>query len=161
MKIPVYIQGEEILLTDKEFLFANYYLGEARFNATEAAKLAGYSENTARQIGYENLTKPYIQDYINKKTSVIFEKLGITQEMIIQEMAKIAFVNLGDCLHSNWELKELNSITPETIAAIKTIKVDESGFQIVLQDKLSALSKLYDLLNTFDIKKPADFEKEI
>lgn len=44
MKVPVLIEGEEFLFTDKEFQFANYYLGEARFNAKEAAKLAGYNE---------------------------------------------------------------------------------------------------------------------
>jgi hypothetical protein len=47
MKIPVFINGEEVLFTDKEFQFAKYYLGEARFNATGAA---GYKENVARQL---------------------------------------------------------------------------------------------------------------
>lgn len=33
-------------------------------NATRAAIRAGYSEKSAHVIGYENLSKPYIADYI-------------------------------------------------------------------------------------------------
>ena len=38
-------------------------------NATEAAKKAGYSEKTAREIGRQNLTKLDIQKYIKELTS--------------------------------------------------------------------------------------------
>jgi len=37
------------------------------WNAADAARKAGYSENTSRQMGYENLTKPYIREYIDKR----------------------------------------------------------------------------------------------
>lgn len=37
-------------------------------NATEAAKKAGYSEKTAREIGRQNLTKLDIQKYIQELT---------------------------------------------------------------------------------------------
>jgi len=47
MKVPFCIEGQKFLFTDKKFHFANYYLGEARYNATEAA---GYKENVARQL---------------------------------------------------------------------------------------------------------------
>lgn len=46
-------------MTTKELSFVENYL--CTFNAADAAKAAGYSERSARQIGYENLTKPYIQ----------------------------------------------------------------------------------------------------
>ena len=85
-------------MTRKEALFAEHYL--CTFNATEAARKAGYSEYTARQQGHENLKKPYIQDYINQKTSAIFDKLGITQEKVIQELAKVAFGDLVYCFQS-------------------------------------------------------------
>ncbi len=41
-------ETEEIKLTSKQKLFADFYLSDARFNATEAAKMAKYSEKTAR-----------------------------------------------------------------------------------------------------------------
>ena len=43
-------------LTDKQQRFVDAYDG----NATQAAIAAGYSEKTARSMGRENLTKPYI-----------------------------------------------------------------------------------------------------
>lgn len=42
-------------LTEKQERFIDYYIETG--NATEAAKKAGYSEKTAKQIGSENLTK--------------------------------------------------------------------------------------------------------
>ncbi len=49
-------------LNERQKAFADYYIETG--NATEAAKRAGYSENTARQIGTENLSKPSISAYI-------------------------------------------------------------------------------------------------
>ena len=51
---------EEIIdseLTDKQRLFCIYYMQS--FNATQSAIKAGYSRETAKEIGYENLTKPH------------------------------------------------------------------------------------------------------
>lgn len=52
-------------LTPKQKAFADYYLETG--NATESAKLAGYSENSAKQIGTENLSKPSISQYIAER----------------------------------------------------------------------------------------------
>ena len=52
-------------LTPKQQAFADYYIECG--NATEAAKMAGYSEDTARQIGAENLSKPSISEYIAER----------------------------------------------------------------------------------------------
>lgn len=49
-------------LTPKQKLFAELYV--THLNAAKAARLAGYSEKTANQIGYENLTKPDIVAYV-------------------------------------------------------------------------------------------------
>lgn len=49
-------------LNEKQKAFCDHYI--KTLNATEAAILAGYSKKTARSIGAENLTKPYIKDYI-------------------------------------------------------------------------------------------------
>ncbi len=42
-------------------------------SGAEAARRAGYSENTAKEIAYENLTKPHIKDAIEAKRT---EQLG-------------------------------------------------------------------------------------
>lgn len=53
-------------LNKRQKLFVNYYLKS--WNATDAAKKAGYSEKTAASIGYENLRKPEIKAYIHERT---------------------------------------------------------------------------------------------
>lgn len=56
-------------LTPKQKAFADYYIETG--NATYAAIRAGYSKKTARVIGQENLTKPAIKQYIDKRNKVI------------------------------------------------------------------------------------------
>ena len=52
-------------LTPKQQAFADYYIECG--NATEAAVKAGYSPDSARQIGTENLSKPSISEYIAER----------------------------------------------------------------------------------------------
>lgn len=52
-------------LTPKQKAFADYYLECG--NATEAARKAGYSAKTARQMATENLAKPSISEYIAQR----------------------------------------------------------------------------------------------
>jgi phage terminase small subunit len=56
--------SEDMKLSPKQKLFCEHYAKTK--NATESALNAGYSKKSARVIGYENLTKPYIQEYLNK-----------------------------------------------------------------------------------------------
>jgi phage terminase small subunit len=59
-------------LTPKQKAFCDYYIQLG--NATEAAVKAGYSKKTARFIGQENLTKPYILAYIQEHMDSLDEK---------------------------------------------------------------------------------------
>ena len=52
-------------LTERQKAFADYYI--MSLNATQSAIKAGYSENCAREIGYENLTKPHIKSYVEDR----------------------------------------------------------------------------------------------
>lgn len=56
-------------LTPKQKAFADEFLKCG--NATEAAKKAGYSEQSARQMGTENLSKPSISSYIQDRQKQI------------------------------------------------------------------------------------------
>lgn len=52
-------------LTPKQKKFADNYIESG--NATQSAIKAGYSRKTAKSVGSENLTKPDIKSYIEKK----------------------------------------------------------------------------------------------
>ena len=57
------------IVTDKQKLFINEYLVD--FNATQAAIRAGYSEDSAGVIGFENLKKPEIDKAIKEHIALI------------------------------------------------------------------------------------------
>ncbi|NIG73632.1 terminase small subunit [Klebsiella sp. Ap-873] len=63
-------------LTDKLEMFCREYLID--LNAILAIIRAGYSENTTRKIGSENLTKPDSQDRISELKSQHYELVGMS-----------------------------------------------------------------------------------
>lgn len=75
---------EKPKLTNKQRLFIDYYLQS--FNASDAARKAGYSEKTARQIGQENLSKPDIQGEIQSRLS----EVHMSAEEALKLLADIA-----------------------------------------------------------------------
>ena len=52
-------------MTIKQRAFADAWL--ETLNASEAARRAGYKEKSAAQMGYENLRKPEIREYIHAR----------------------------------------------------------------------------------------------
>jgi phage terminase small subunit len=133
----------EKLLSHKEKCFAEHYL--STFNATDAATKAGYSDRTARQIGYENLTKPYIQNYIREKSEDKLARLGITQEKVLAELAAIAFSKVTDFLNDDWTLKPINEIPKSKLGAINFQK-KKKGLMVKTYDKVKALKILWELV---------------
>ena len=68
-------------LTDKQQAFVNEYLVD--LNATQAAIRAGYSEKTASEMGYENLSKPQIADAIQKAMEKRSGRTEIDQDYVL------------------------------------------------------------------------------
>lgn len=61
--------NKEKKLTNKQLTFIDAYLGEAKMNAAQAARIAGYKHPETQ--GAENLRKlrPYIDEVMNKRHS--------------------------------------------------------------------------------------------
>lgn len=76
-------------LTKKQKLFCLEYLANG-YNATQAAIKAGYSAKTARNIGNENLTKPAIKEFIEKRMKKIEEKIEATIEWKVKMLKTCA-----------------------------------------------------------------------
>lgn len=62
-------EESEKKLTSKQRRFIEEYCKD--FNATRAAKEAGYSESTACEMGYENLTKPHIKKQVSMRLAAL------------------------------------------------------------------------------------------
>lgn len=117
-------------LTEKQKIFCREYILD--WNATRAAKAAGYSEDTAGAIGHENLNKPEIQDQI-KEIQLDLEKVaGISRLRILNEHLKIVNTSIAH-LHLTWiTRKEFEQLTDDQKAAISEISTQtrtELGFK--------------------------------
>lgn len=75
-------------LTDKQRLFCEEYLID--LNATQAAIRAGYSRDTAQQIGSENLSKPVIRTRIGELMDERSKKLLIHGDFVIQNLIEVS-----------------------------------------------------------------------
>jgi len=76
-----------VKLTPKQRKFADNYIKTG--NATESAIKAGYSENTARAIGAENLTKPNIKKYVEQRLTKQSDNTIASAEEILQYLTKV------------------------------------------------------------------------
>ena len=74
-------------MTAKQKLFCDEYI--ISLNATQAAIKAGYSEKTARFIGTENLTKPNIQEYIEKRMAEKEAALIANQDEVLKYLTSV------------------------------------------------------------------------
>jgi len=75
--------------TARERLFCKRYLAND-YNASEAARFAGYKESASSNIGSRMLGKVHIQEYIEKSVRKIEKKLEITIEKKIEALWLIA-----------------------------------------------------------------------
>lgn len=78
-------------LTDKQERFCLEYVQD--YNATQAAIRAGYSEQTARQIASEVLSKPHIQTRVRDLSNQSADELGITKRWLLTKLKESVEVN--------------------------------------------------------------------
>ena len=138
-------------MTKKQKQFIEEYLID--LNATQAAIRAGYSPDTAKSIGSENLTKPDIKAQIAKAMAERSRRTGVNADRVIMELAKIAFVNANDVIDAETATLKPDAL-PEDTAAIQSVKVKtfgEDGLEreIKMADKLKALELLGKHLGMF------------
>ncbi len=138
-------------MTQKQKRFIEEYLID--LNATQAAIRAGYSPDTAKVIGSENLTKPDIRAQIDRAMAERSKRTGVNAERVIQELAKIAFVNAAEVIDPKTATVKEDAL-PEDTAAIQSVKVKtfgEDGLEreIKMADKIKALELLGKHLGMF------------
>ena len=134
-------------LRPKQQRFVEEYCTD--WNATQAAIRAGYRAKRARQIGYENLTKPDIQAAIQARQHALQQQCEVTQETVVQELAAVAFSDLRHYVQWGpagvW-VEPSSSLTPAHSRVVKQIvqTVTQHGttLRLTLHDKVSALDKL-------------------
>lgn len=134
-------------LTAKQQKFADEYLID--LNATQAAIRAGYSPKSAGTNADKLLKNTKIRAYIEARMAEHSRRTGVTQERIIRELARIAFLDPTQLV--NMDTAELlENAAADDRAAIASVKVktiptpEGTGLEreVRFADKIKALELL-------------------
>lgn len=142
-------------LTDLQEQFCREYLVD--LNATQAAKRAGYSEQSARQQGSENLSKPAIQERIEALMQERSRRVEVTSDLVLSELLLIARTDLSRAFDAQGNLLPVPKIPEEIRRAISAVEVTVSATGIATKkvkflDKIKSLELLGKHLKLFTEK---------
>lgn len=133
-------------LTAKQQRFIDEYLID--LNATQAAIRAGYSPNTANEIGNQNLAKLSISNAIAERMAERSKRTGVNQDRVVEELAKLAFAKMTDIVDSQGRIKD--TATEDDLACIESIKYKSSesdtGSSVEREVKIGSKIKALELL---------------
>lgn len=118
-------------LTDKQARFIDEYPVDC--NATAAAIRAGYSRDTARQMGSENLSKPYIRAAVDER----LKSLALLADEAIKLNADIARTRLNDFMVVREEMRPGPEVSKPLYEVIADLEAE-----IVFEGKVAARSNL-------------------
>lgn len=137
-------------LTEKQKRFVSEYLKD--LNATRAAARAGYKDpNIGRQLITKNNVSAAVQRAIQNRE----QRTEITQDRVVQELAKVAFANGTDFAQvagkgTRVELTDTARLTDDQRAAISSVKAGRFGIEVSTYDKVRALELLGKHLGMFE-----------
>jgi len=125
------------ILTEKQKRFCHEYVKNG-WNATKAAKIAGYNKYTAGQIACVTLKKVYISQYIQHIKSDYELLCGVSKARQIQEYIKVAYSSMAK-FHNTWiELKDWEKIKKEDKHVLDAVESIEHKTITVLKSRLPA-----------------------
>lgn len=114
-------------LTGKQQAFINAYLSNG-FNATDAARQAGYEGNdiTLAAVGYENLRKPQIATVINERVN----EAAMSANEVLARLSQIARGEVTDFLDEDgkWDLKTARKLKKQGL--LKKVKSKRTSKQV-------------------------------
>jgi phage terminase small subunit len=138
-------------MTPRQQRFLDEYLVD--LNGYRAAKRAGYAEGGARNVASQLLKKPEIAAAVARAQQERRERLRITADRVLSELARIAFADIGRLVTRNEKglvLKDTDDLSPDDLAAVSTIEVSADGKgRIRLHSKLRALDAIARHLGLF------------
>lgn len=153
-------------MTDAQKRFCDEYLID--LNATRAYKVAYPNckkDETASAAGSRMLGNVKVQEYISKKQKEIEKRAEVTQDMVIKELAKIAFLDIRKLYTENGQLKNVADLDDDIAGAISSLETLEEyeGYgedrerigdtqKVKMLDKTKALELLGRHLGIFNDK---------
>lgn len=136
--------------------FANEYLID--FNGTRAYKVAYpnvKNDDTAAAAAVRLLRNVKVKEYIDKRMKEREDRTEITQDMVVRELAAIAFSNMTDYAQikeGSVLLTPTDNLSEYQKKALAGIKQGRNGIEVKSCDKVKALELLGRHLGMFKDK---------
>lgn len=168
-------------LTAKQQRFVDEYLID--LNATQAAIRAGYSKKTAQVQSARLLSNVMVSAAVAKGMETRAARTGITQDMVLRELAKIGFsdirkvVRWGETMvrmvdaedegaddmvpYHGLALIDSAEIDDDTAGAIAEVSQGKEGLKVKLHDKKGALVDIGRHLGMFGHGGPSELDVEL
>jgi len=168
-------------LTAKQQRFVDEYLID--LNATQAAIRAGYSKKTAQVQSARLLSNVMVSAAVAKGMETRSARTGITQDMVLRELAKIGFsdirkvVRWGETMVRMVEAEEGGTddmvpyhglalidsaeIDDDTAGAIAEVSQGKEGLKVKLHDKKGALVDIGRHLGMFGQGGQSELDTEL
>jgi|ERR1051326_7737793 phage terminase small subunit len=108
-------------LNPKQQRFVAEYLID--HNATQAAIRAGYSAKTAASIGERLLRNVEIAAAVQTKDAAVLERLDVTAERVLEEIARVAFFKATDFFDADGNVLPVTKLTPAAAACIQQLDI--------------------------------------
>jgi len=132
-------------MTEKQQRFCDEYLID--LNGTQAAIRAGYSKKTAAVIATENLRKPNIQEYIEKRMAEKEESLIAKQNEVMKYLTSVMRRELKESIVVTLQNKTEKWVKDEDTGKLKKQTITEESPAVVeIPAKLSDANKAAELL---------------
>lgn len=161
-------------MTEKQKIFADEYLID--LNATRAYRAAYPNckkDSSADAAARKLLGNTRIQTYITERMEERQKRTEITQDMVLQELAAIAFARATDyvsVMGGMVQVKDTDQLSDSQIAAIAGIKETQNGIEVKLGSKEKTLELLgrhlgmwndkLDVAGDMDMKIVVDYGDE-
>lgn len=110
-------------LTHRRALFAAEYIVD--FNAKQAAIRAGFAVRGAAVTGFILLRDQRVLDEIARNLEARVQRTHITQDRVLQELARVAFFDPRKLFHPDGSPKAINDLDDEVAAALNGLDVQE------------------------------------
>jgi phage terminase small subunit len=111
------------MLNAKQKMFIEEYLLD--MNASQAAIRAGYSPRSAKVLGCKSLKNPEVQAAIAARLAERGKQLGVEQDQVLLEIARIAFNDPRLAFDANGALLPVQRWSADLAAAVAAVKVHE------------------------------------
>jgi hypothetical protein len=128
-------------MTDKQLMFVEAYLGQARFNATAAARIAGYED--PEKEGWRVRQSEEVQVAIKERVSLY----AMSAEEVLARLTEQATASMTDFVEADhWGGKPVIVFSDDTLKGkghlIKRFTVSKGQVNIELHDAQAALVQL-------------------